>query len=197
MRMKATASILVALIVSTPVFNQSVLAKSKQASNQNASGPNRADGNNKTASKNKFPGVGSIDDWKASVPEYQAGLEKMKLHRWDEAIAHFRATLALYAYQPAAWLEIGRCTEKKDGLLSEAEAAYRQCLKLDSQYWRGWKHLGNVLYMQKKYDEARQSVSNAMELHPPAQEKTEIRKMIQMIDSGMKDADTNGLNTGK
>ena len=196
MRPKATASILVALTILSPVFNQPAQGKSKQSSNQNVSASPAVDTNIQSANKNKFPGVGSIDDWKTSLPEYQAGLQEMKQHRWDRAIAHFRATLALYEYQPAAWLEIGRCIEKKDGLVSEAEEAYRQCLKLDSQYWRGWKHLGNVLYMQKKYDEARQSVSNALDLSPPQLDKEELRKMIQTINSGIKDADTQGRNTG-
>jgi tetratricopeptide (TPR) repeat protein len=194
MRTKATASILVALTLLIPLFNQAAEAKSKKSGNQNVSASNK---NSQSASKNKFPGVGSYDDWKASLPEYQAGLDKMKEHSWDEAIAHFRATLALYQYQPAAWLEIGRCTEKKGGLVSEAEAAYRQSLKLDSQYWRAWKHLSNVLYMQKKFDEARQSVSNAMNLNPPPADREAMGKMIQMIDSGMKDADTKGLNLGE
>lgn len=145
----------------------------------------------------KFPGMGSIDNWKASVPEFRVGMEKMKAHRWDEAIEHFRASIALYEYQPRAWLEIGKATEAKGGLVSDAEKSYRQCLKLDNQSWAGWKNLGNVLYMQKRYPEAREAVSNALQLRPPAKASQQLGKMVQMLDSASRDSDTGGRNTAQ
>jgi tetratricopeptide (TPR) repeat protein len=140
----------------------------------------------------KFPGVGSIDSWKTSVPEFREGMTKMKAHRWDEAIAHFRASIALYEYQPKAFLQIGKAIEAKDGLVADAEKAYRQCVKLDNQSWQGWRALANVLYLQKRYDEARTAVSNALNLNPPAKARQTMGKMVQMIDAGQKDSDTQG-----
>ncbi len=143
----------------------------------------------------KFPGVGSIDSWKTSVPEFRVGMEKMRAHRWDEAIEHFRASIALYEYQPRAWLEIGKATEAKGGLVEDAEKSYRQCLKLDNQSWAGWKNLGNVLYMQKRYPEAREAVSSALQLRPPAKATQQLEKMVQMLDAASRNADTGERNT--
>ncbi|MBX9687430.1 MAG: tetratricopeptide repeat protein [Candidatus Obscuribacterales bacterium] len=145
----------------------------------------------------KFPGVGSIDSWKTSVPEFREGMNSMKSRRWDEAIAHFRASIALYEYQPKAWLEIGKAIEAKGGLVADAEKSYRQCVKLNSQSWNGWKCLSNVLYEQKRYDEAREAVSNALALNPPAKARAQMDKIVQMIDSGQRDSNTRSQNTGQ
>ena len=145
----------------------------------------------------KFPGVGSIDSWKTSVPEFRVGMEKMKAKRWDEAIQHFRASIALYEYQPRAFLEIGKATEAKGGLIEDAERSYRQCVKLDNQSWHGWKCLSNVLYMQKRYDEAREAISNALNLNPPARAKQQMDKIVQMIDAGQRNSNTQSQNTAQ
>lgn len=145
----------------------------------------------------KFPGVGSIDAWKTSVPEFRAGMEQMKLRKWDDAIAHFRASITLYEYQPKAFLEIGKAIEAKDGLVTDAEKAYRQCVKLNNQSWAGWKGLANNLFVQKRYDEAREAVSNALNLNPPPKARQHMDKLVQMIDSGQRDANTTGQNTGQ
>lgn len=139
--------------------------------------------------QNKFPGTGSFEAWKTSVPEYQAGLRSMRNKRWDDAIGHFKASLALYEFQPKCWLEIGRAMEARDGDPHEAENAYRQALKLDSSNWRAWKRLGNVLLVQKKYSAAREAVSNAIALNPPQQARNELDKMIQAIEAGEKSGD--------
>lgn len=143
----------------------------------------------------KFPGTGSIDAWKESVPEYRSGLLKMKEHKWDEAIAHFKASIALYEFQPRAWLQIGRATEAKDGLVADAEQAYRRSLKLNSQNWNAWKCLANNLYVQKRFSEAREAAANGVQLSPPPRGRQELDKMIQVIDSGQKDANTESQNS--
>lgn len=145
----------------------------------------------------KFPGVGSIDSWKTSVPEFRAGMDKMKEKSWDEAIAHFRASIALYEYQPRAYLEIGKAIEAKNGLISDAERAYRQCVKLNNQSWAGWKALSNVLFIQKRYGEAREAVSNALNLNPPARAREQMDKLVQMIDSSQKNSNTTGQDTAQ
>lgn len=145
----------------------------------------------------KFPGVGSIDAWKTSVPEFRSGMEQMKERRWDDAIAHFRASIALYEYQPKAFLEIGKAIEAKGGLVTDAEKAFRQCVKLNNQSWAGWKGLANNLFVQKRYDEAREAVSNALNLNPPPKARQQMDKMVQMIDGGQKDSNTTGQNTAQ
>ena len=144
----------------------------------------------------KFPGSGSIDAWKTSVPEFRAGMEQMKLKKWDDAIAHFRASITLYEYQPKAFYEIGKATEAKDGLVSDAERSYRQCVKLNAQSWAGWKALANVLFIQKRYGEAREAVSNALNLNPPQKARQTMDKLVQMIDSGQKNANTDSGTDG-
>jgi tetratricopeptide (TPR) repeat protein len=146
---------------------------------------------------NKFPGVGSIDSWKTSVPEFRAGMSKMKQHSWDEAIAHFRASIALYEYQPHAWYQIGRAIEAKSGLFSDAEKAFRKSVSLDNQYWQGWKALANNLYVQKRYDEAREAVSNALNLDAPQAAKGQMRKIVEMIDSAQRNSNTESQNTAQ
>lgn len=139
--------------------------------------------------QNKFPGVGSFEAWKTSVPEYQAGLRSMRNRRWDDAIGHFKASLNLYSYQAKAWIEIGRALEARDGDPHEAENAYREALKVDSANWRAWKRLGNVLLIQKQYPAAREAVSNAIALNPPPQARAELDKLIQGIEAGQKSGD--------
>lgn len=138
----------------------------------------------------KFPGTGSIDAWKQSVPEFRSGMLKMKEHKWDEAIAAFRASIALYEFQPKAWLQIGRATEAKDGLVLDAEKAFRRSLQLDSQSWAAWKCLSNNLYLQKRFPEAREAAANGIQLGPPQRGRQELDKIIQSINSAQKDSNT-------
>ena len=138
----------------------------------------------------KFPGVGSMEAWQAALPNMQEGLQLMRQAQWDPAINHFRAALALYPYEPRCWMQIGRALEAKGANPSDIEDAYRNALKLDSNNWRGWKRLANVLYTEKRYSEARQSISNAMNMNVPPRARDEMDKMIRMIDSGEKGANT-------
>ncbi len=202
MRFTALAASVLVLSLSVPWLTDSASAQSFNKRGNGGQGQGRRGGNDEEdidapINTNKFPGVGSFDSWKTSVPEFRSGLDKMRAHRWDEAIAHFRASIALYEYQPQAWLHEGQCIERKGGLLSDAEQAYRHCLKLDNQSWNGWKCLGNVLYMEKKYDESRQSISNAMNLSAPPKQKEKMRKMIQMMDAAQSNANTQQMNTGQ
>lgn len=133
-----------------------------------------------------FPGTGSFDAWKTSIPEYQAGLRSMKNSSWDEGIGHFKASLDLYAFQPKCWIEIGRAMEARGSDVTDAENAYREAIKLDSQNWHAWKRLANVLLIQKRYRAAREAAANAVALNPPAPALSEIDKIIQSINSGEK-----------
>lgn len=185
--------------VSNQVFAQGSGKKSEKRKNKEAAGKGNAGEEDLEApvDMSKFPGVGSIDSWKTSVPEFREGMNKMKEHSWDEAIAHFRASIALYEYQPRAWLEIGKAIEAKNGLVEDAEKAFRQCVKLNNQSWNGWKCLGNNLYVQKRYGEAREAVSNSLQLNPPAKAKQQLEKMVQMLDSAQRNANTEGQNTAQ
>lgn len=213
MRISAVTASLLALALATPFISEPAFAQGGNKGGErrakggggNGNGSGEQAGGKKGESEDidgpvdmsKFPGVGSIDSWKTSVPEFRSGMDKMKDHRWDEAISHFRASIALYEYQPRAFLEIGKATEAKGGLVADAEKSYRQCVKLDNQSWAGWKNLGNVLFMQKRYPEAREAVSNALALNPPSLAHQRLDKMVQMIDAGQRDSNTSGQNTGQ
>jgi tetratricopeptide (TPR) repeat protein len=134
--------------------------------------------------ENEFPGIGSIEAWKSSRPEFANGLAFMRSKQWDQAIARFRAALALYPSDYRCYLEIGRAIEEKGGSVDDAEDAYRSALRLNSQSWRAWKRLANILFIKKKYGDAREAVSNAIQLNPPPRERAELEGMIQSINSG-------------
>lgn len=133
---------------------------------------------------NGFPGMGSIEAWRGSRPDFEAGVRSMKARKWDDAVQHFKASLAMYPYQPKAWIEIGRANEERDGAVEEAEKDYREALKLDTSNWHAWKRLANVLLIQKRYNEAREAASSAIELNPPAQARAELDNMIKAIEAG-------------
>lgn len=204
MRIMSIAAALLIVTMSAPLLCDSVDAQDfkKRGKKEGRGGKERQRENaeqdiDAPVNLNKFPGVGSIDAWKTSVPEFREGMNKMREHSWDDAIAHFRASIALYEYQPHAWLQIGKAIEAKSGLIADAEKAYRHCVRLDNQSWQGWKALANVLYMQKRYDEAREAVSNALDLNAPQNAKVQMRKIVQMIDSAQRDSNTQSQNTAQ
>lgn len=143
--------------------------------------------------KEKFPGMGSYDAWKSCLPEFSSGMELMHNKQWDQAIAKFRAVLALYPYEYRAWLQIGKCIEGKGGLIADQEDAYRQALKLNTNSWQAWKRLANVLYTQRRYEEARQSLTNALNLNVPQAQRAEMDNMLRMIDSAQNNSDTRAM----
>ncbi|MBY0550760.1 MAG: tetratricopeptide repeat protein [Candidatus Obscuribacterales bacterium] len=149
-----------------------------------------------TGPRSKFPGMGSIDAWRSSLPELRAGNRCMKEKQWDEAIAHYKASVDLYEYQPRCWLQMGRALQRKGADVADQEKCFRKALKLDQTNWHSWKELANILYMTKRYGEARESLASAIQLNPPPQGKQELERMIKDVDSAQRGADTSGRNTG-
>lgn len=145
--------------------------------------------------RSKFPGVGSIDAWRSSLPELRAGNRCMKEKQWDEAIAHYKAAFDLYEYQPHGWLQMGRALQRKGANVEDQEKCFRKALKLDQTNWHAWKELANILYETKRYGEARESLASAIQLNPPPQGKQELERMIKDVDSAERNADTAGRNT--
>lgn len=150
-----------------------------------------------TEGRSAFPGVGSFDSWKSSLPEFHAAQKCMKDKQWDQAIAHFKASVDLYEYQPRAWLQVGRALQRKGADVAEQEKCFRKALKLDQTNWHAWKELANVLYITKRYGEARESLASAIQLNPPKEGKLELEKMIRDVDSALRGSDTSGQNTGQ
>lgn len=134
-----------------------------------------------------FPGVGSVEAWRGSRLDWRAGMQSMRAKRWDDAVQHFKASLAMYPYQAKAWIEIGRANEERDGNVEEAEKAYREALKIDTNSWQAWKRLANVLLTQKRFKEARQAAASAVQLNPPQQARKELDQIIQQAGAGSED----------
>jgi tetratricopeptide (TPR) repeat protein len=179
--------------------------RGKRESREGGKGQGRREGDNgrnqgasaATQGRSAFPGMGSFDAWKSSLPEFRAGQKCMKDKQWDQAIAHFKASVDLYEYQPRAWLQVGRALQRKGADVAEQEKCFRKALKLDQSNWHSWKELANVLFITKRYGEARESLASAIQLNPPPEGKLELEKMIKDVDSAQRNSDTGGLNTGQ
>lgn len=150
-----------------------------------------------TQGKEGFPGVGSIEQWQSSKPEFQAGLADMKTKQYQRAIEHFNAAIALYPYEHKYFFHLGRAIEASGGKLEDAEAAYRKALSLKSDDWKAWHRLSSVLYVQKKYSEARDAVGSALQLDVPPKDKlkleTELKTITSMMNGG-RDLDVQPLS---
>jgi tetratricopeptide (TPR) repeat protein len=147
--------------------------------------------NHKQSKKNgmyNFPGVGSFEAWESSMVELRAGQNFMKKQLWDQAIDHFKAAVTLYEFNPECYIEIGRAMEHKQADPQEIESYYRKALKIDSSNWRAWHFLANVLYEEKKYSEAREAIGNALQLQVPAGPRNDMLKLVQRIDSAVKNS---------
>lgn len=144
-----------------------------------------------------FPGVGSIEQWQASKPEYIAGLASMKVKQYQRAIEHFDAALALYSFDYKYYYHLGRALEAGGGKMEDAETAYRKALSLRSSDWKAWHRLSSVLYVQKKYSEARDALGSALQLDVPAKERvkleTELKTITSMMNGG-RDLDVQPLS---
>lgn len=138
--------------------------------------------------KDTFPGVGSIEQWQSSKPEYQAAMADMKVKQYQRAIEHFNAAIALYPYDHKYFYHLGRAIEASGGKMEDAEANYRKALSLKSSDWKSWHRLSSVLYVQKKYSEARDALGSALQLDVPANERlkleTELKTVTSMMSGG-------------
>ncbi len=181
--------------------------RSGHAREENRREENRGEGNRRgeendgeeeaapAATRNKFPGMGSFDAWKSSLPELSAAQKCMRDKQWDQAIAHYKASLDLYEFQPRCYLQMGRALQRKSASVEDQEKCFRKALKLNESNWQAWKELANVLYITKRYDEARSSLASAIQLNPPAQGKLQLERMIRDVDSAQRNSDTGGRNT--
>jgi|GEM_PF-5205117 len=144
-----------------------------------------AQGNHNTGS---FPGLGSIEQWQSSKPEFDAGIALMKTKQYQQAIEHFNAAITLYPYDHKYFFHLGRAIEASGGKMEDAEAAYRKALSLRSSDWKAWHRLSSVLYVQKKYSEARDALGSALQLDVPPNEKrkleTELKTITSMMNGG-------------
>lgn len=133
----------------------------------------------------EFPGVGTVEAWQSSQPEYEAGLYNFKIKQYQKAIEHFNAAIALYPFDHRYFYQLGRSIEFSGGKLEDAEAAYRKALSLRSSDWKSWHRLSSVLYVQKKYSEARDALGSALQLDVPPNDRAHLENQLKTITSMM------------
>jgi hypothetical protein len=94
-----------------------------------------------------------------------AALLDLELGRKDEAIAHFRASLALKPRSAVAHYNLGTALTVARRL-DEAAAAYREALRIDPAYANAHNNLGNVLLAQRQFDAAIREFEEVVRLQP-------------------------------
>ncbi|HEY9793410.1 MAG TPA: tetratricopeptide repeat protein [Candidatus Obscuribacterales bacterium] len=147
----------------------------------------------------KFNGIGRQQDFQAAIPHERKGWEALHNKQPKEAIEHFKAALAAYPNLFHAYMGLGIASERLNQL-DDAQTAYRSAIKCDTNNWRPWKRLANLLYQQNKFTESRDALANAMALHPPAPAKRQMDQMIQAVEAAKRNghADSVGIkDTGE
>ena len=140
-----------------------------------------------------FSGIGRIEDFKAALPDENAGWEALHDKRFKDAVDKFRSATSKFANLPHAYMGMGTAFEKL-GDMKEAESSYRSAIKLDTNNWRGYKRLANLLYQDQKYDEARRALADDASLKPPKKAQDQIDKMIQSIEAARKNGHADRTN---
>lgn len=81
------------------------------------------------------------------------------------AIADLRAIVQVAPDQPASWFNLGFLLEQ-EGLLEEAEVAFRRAIELDDRSDRAWYGLSLVLIRQRRFEEAVPALEANTRLQP-------------------------------
>jgi Flp pilus assembly protein TadD len=94
-----------------------------------------------------------------------AALLYLELGRADEAIAHFKTSLALKPQSAAAHYNLGTALTVARRL-GEAAERYRQALRIDPAYANAHNNLGNVYLAEGQFDAAIHEFSEVVRLQP-------------------------------
>jgi len=105
----------------------------------------------------KHPGDAALHD--------DAALLDLELGRPDEAVKHFRASLALKPASAAAHYNLGTALSVAHRL-DEAVAEYGRALAIDPQYANAHNNLGSVLLQQGRYADAIREYREVVRLQP-------------------------------
>ena len=128
----------------------------------------------------EFPGKGSVQAWHQAAVFLRDGHILQDNGKYDEAIAKFKAAIAIYPYEPAAWGRLGNCyQDKKEYAL--AESAHRKATALNPDDWMGWSDLSRTFYFEDKIPDYKAAMVKALSCHPPSKEAAEIQGSIKDI----------------
>lgn len=132
-----------------------------------------------------FPGKGNHADWQKATRIYNQGIDYSAAKDYPNAIKKYREAIAIYAYDPMFYTNLGfaleRAADPKAG-----EEACRKALALDKEQWGAWENLGNCLYDQNKLTESRDAFNKALDCELPLSKRNEFLKVIGILTDKIK-----------
>lgn len=96
--------------------------------------------------------------------------------RWLEAARSYQEYLSYAPGDVAIWVQLGHCL-KESGDLVGGEAAYRAGLAMDAENADLYLHLGHVLKLQNRLDEAVEAYQRSFELLPSKSAHDELLRL--------------------
>jgi tetratricopeptide (TPR) repeat protein len=132
------------------------------------------------ADSHEFPGKGSRAAWEEANGYYAQGLRMTQTNKVDESIALYKRAIAIYPDDPDFQINLGVALEDK-GNYKEAETVLNHALTLAPQNWTVPYNLGNVMYMQKKYQDCVNFWSKALTMNPTAHFKQRMEQNIAQV----------------
>ena len=132
------------------------------------------------ADSHEFPGKGSKAAWDQANAFYIQGVQATQTNKIDESIALYRKAIAIYADDPDFQINLGVALGDK-GNFKEAETTLNHALTLAPQNWTVPYNLGNVLYQEKKYQDAVNAWTRSIAMSPPDHFKKKAESNIAQV----------------
>ncbi|HEY9754823.1 MAG TPA: tetratricopeptide repeat protein [Oculatellaceae cyanobacterium] len=132
------------------------------------------------ADSHEFPGKGSRAAWEEANGYYIQAVRATQTNKVDESIALYKRAIAIYPDDPDFQINLGVALEDK-GNLKEAEAALNHAMTLAPQNWTVPYNLGNVMYLQHKYQDSVNFWSKALTMNPTEHFKQRIQQNITQV----------------
>ncbi|HEY9784672.1 MAG TPA: tetratricopeptide repeat protein [Candidatus Obscuribacterales bacterium] len=129
-----------------------------------------------------FPGTGNKEDWLKANGYFNVGTQLFQAKKFKEAVPKYEEAIKIYPHDFHYHYSLGMA-QKKSGNLNAAIDAFKAAIEINGKDWKTWKAMSNSLYQLGRYSEARDSFAKTLECKPPANEVTEIQKLIANIDA--------------
>ena len=124
-------------------------------------------------------GAGRDYERKPRNPDYAAALKEIKKEDYSAAIPHLKRAASAKPKDADVQNLLG-FTHRKTGRLDEAEAYYREALRLDPKHKRAHEYLGELYLQRGDLDRAEQQLATLDDLcWLPCSEKRKLQKSIE------------------